>query len=109
MKSYKSNGQPMKDEVNKIPIRVTIFSGCSSIILGVLYGSVARMETLSATDRGSAMIILNWSVMAIRCPLAAILTFATNKTTNKLVVDNNMELQTYVVEPRKLLPRNAIV
>ena len=68
------------------------------------------METLSATDRGAAMIILNWSVMAIRCPLASVLTFATNKTTMKeIVVDHNRKTQADVKEPRKLLPRNAIV
>ena len=105
----------MKDDVSRIPIRVTLLSGLTWILFSLLYGSVRSVWSLNLTEKGIVMRILNSSIIACRCPLAAIVTFSTNNNKNnsnskKRKVNKAGDLETVLdFAPIKLEPRNAIV
>ncbi len=73
------------------------------IIFVFVNGAVFGLVTLTENERSALLKILSSSFIALRCPLAALLTFSSNKKEAPTAVFNtNFNL-------RQLEPRNPIV
>ena len=91
----------MKDDVSKIPVRVTLFSGFSFLIYSVVQVLVVSAGIQYIAEKSVVIRILISITTAVRCPLIALITFSTNKKAKQ-----GGEVQTM---PRQLVPRNATV
>jgi hypothetical protein len=69
----------MKDDYTKIPIRITILSGLAFVSYGIFFGIVFKLDQLSTIQKETGVMLLNLTIVSLRCPLTALLAFASDK------------------------------
>ena len=72
LKTYKATG------VEKIPVRATLFSALATLpyFIGLVRTLVFQQHSI---ERGNGIKIMMYIILVVRCPLTALITFASNR------------------------------